>query len=107
MVFGFAEKQTKYSSPASTFNVEEDDNPLGELAKPISAKKDASSHNKEKDLSNSSKPRNEFKDHLIAQIVDMGFSADEAEAALAATDNGEDVSSAIEILIQQCETIDK
>ncbi|CAI2185206.1 9315_t:CDS:2 [Funneliformis geosporum] len=107
MAFGIVEKQTNYLSPTSTFNVEDDENPLGELAKPISAKKDASSLNKERDLSRSPTTRNEFKDHLIAQIVDMGFSADEAEASLAATDNGEDVNSAIDILIQQREVIDK
>ncbi|CAG8443618.1 1239_t:CDS:2 [Acaulospora colombiana] len=46
---------------------------------------------------------NIHKDHLVAQIVDMGFSAGEAETALAATSNGEDVSSAIDILFQQRE----
>ncbi|CAG8444620.1 8274_t:CDS:2 [Diversispora eburnea] len=43
----------------------------------------------------------------VAQIVDMGFTASEAETALAATDNGEDVSSAVDILFQQPEAEDQ
>src|SRR2546430_16952 len=102
MDFGIFDKS---SSPDLALNVEDDENPLGELAKPVSTKRDASPHN-ERNLSSSPTPRSEFKDHLIAQIVDMGFSADDAETALAATDNGENVSSAIEILVQQREVID-
>jgi tetratricopeptide (TPR) repeat protein len=94
------------SIKSNTSNVEDDENPLGELAKPVSAKRDASPHS-ERSFSNSPKSRNVLKDHLIAQIVDMGFSADEAEAALAATDNGDDISSAIEILVQQREVMNQ
>ena len=36
----------------------------------------------------------------------MGFSADKVEAALAATNNNQDVSSAIEIFVQQQEIVD-
>ena len=49
------------------------------------------------------KPSKESNDHLIAQIVDMGFTATEAQNALAATATGVDVSSAVEILVQQRE----
>ncbi|CAG8567699.1 3542_t:CDS:2 [Acaulospora morrowiae] len=56
-----------------------------------------------RDSSESPIQRNIHKDHLVAQIVDMGFSASEAETALAATSSGEDISSAIEILFQQRE----
>ncbi|GBC05172.1 hypothetical protein RclHR1_06080001 [Rhizophagus clarus] len=131
MDFGIFEKQNNSSSSVPTLNVDEDDdenplgelakpisvksdtlnvvddeNPLGELAKPVPTKRDTSPHS-ERNFNNSPTPRNESKDHLIAQIVDMGFSVDEAEAALAVTDNGEDVSSAIEILVQQREVVDK
>src|SRR3954454_16847851 len=105
MDFSVFEKQNKSSSSVPILNVEDDENPLGELTKPVSEKRDASTHNG-RNLSNSPTQRNEFKDHIIAQIVDMGFSADEAEAALAVTDNGEDVSSAIDILVQQREVVD-
>ena len=85
MDFGAFEEQNEYSSSAFTLNVEDDENPLGELAKPISTKGDVSPHNRERDQSSSSTPKSEFKDHLIAQTVDMRFSVDETEAALAAT----------------------
>ncbi|CAG8732318.1 5014_t:CDS:2, partial [Racocetra persica] len=52
-------------------------------------------------------PSDDSKDHLIAQIVEMGFSAAEAETALAATDSREDIQSAIEILFQQREAEDQ
>ncbi|PKC72585.1 hypothetical protein RhiirA1_360223 [Rhizophagus irregularis] len=92
------------SAKSDILNAEDDENPLGELEKPVSEKRDASPHS-ERNSNNSSTSRNELKDHLIAQIVDMGFSADEAEAALAVTDNDDDVSSAIEILFQQREVV--
>jgi tetratricopeptide (TPR) repeat protein len=37
--------------------------------------------------------------HLIGQIVEMGYSIDQARVALAATDTGEDVQVAMEILL--------
>ncbi|RUO96112.1 hypothetical protein BC936DRAFT_142607, partial [Jimgerdemannia flammicorona] len=44
-------------------------------------------------------------DHLIAQIVDMGFTPAQARTALAATPSGRDVEAAIEILIQDREDL--
>ena len=68
MGFNIFEKQNKSSSsPVPTLNVDDDDNPLGELAKPVPENRNASTNN-ERDLSSSPKPKNEFKkDHFIAQ----------------------------------------
>ncbi|KAI0030695.1 hypothetical protein K488DRAFT_79485 [Vararia minispora EC-137] len=37
--------------------------------------------------------------HLVGQLVEMGYSIEQARVALAATDNGEDLQAAVEILI--------
>ncbi|KAI0321969.1 hypothetical protein OF83DRAFT_1050274 [Amylostereum chailletii] len=39
--------------------------------------------------------------HLIGQIVEIGFTPEQARIALAATDNGEDVQAALETLLAQ------
>ncbi|CAG8458916.1 394_t:CDS:2 [Ambispora leptoticha] len=112
----------------STVNVIENDeaHPLGILAEPIHRKDSDSSpppptkppRSSKKIITNQSQeslisstgshslsPNNKdsSKDHLIAQIVDMGFTANQAETALAATDSGLDLEAAIEILIHQKE----
>ncbi|KZV64066.1 hypothetical protein PENSPDRAFT_757490 [Peniophora sp. CONT] len=43
--------------------------------------------------------RNSPLPHLIGQIVEMGYTLEQARVALAATDSGEDVQAAIEILL--------
>ncbi|CAG8582769.1 11059_t:CDS:2 [Ambispora gerdemannii] len=110
------------SAALSTVNVIDDEaHPLGILAEPINRKdSDNSSPPKssEKAITNqsqenlisstgsrplSSNNKDSSKDHLIAQIVDMGFTVNQAETALVATDSGLDLEAAIEILIHQKE----
>ncbi|KAF0455052.1 putative ER organization and biogenesis-related protein [Gigaspora margarita] len=99
--FDIFNKPPKSTSPAVTTNVDDDKIVPSIINKKIISKSSF------QDLNSSQSSCDDSKDHLIAQIVEMGFSASEAEAALAATDNRDDVQSAIEILFQQREAEDQ
>ncbi|CAG8467932.1 1948_t:CDS:2, partial [Scutellospora calospora] len=103
--FGIFDKPPSSVSPTK---VDEDKiDPLSIQAKPIMKNKNIISESNFQDLNVNKIPNDDSKDHLIAQIVEMGFSAAEADTALAATDGKEDVQSAIEILFQQREAEDQ
>ncbi|CAG8533546.1 12651_t:CDS:2 [Dentiscutata erythropus] len=99
--FGIFNKPPKSTSFAATTKVDDDKiDPSDIYPKSVITNKKIISESRRSSYDDS-------KDHLIAQIVEMGFSASEAEAALAATDSREDIQSAIEILFQQREAEDQ
>src|SRR5690349_8319949 len=87
------------TSNARTPHAQDDDsNPLGILAEPVKPPQPftrAPSHTYQ------SEPPRSQADHLVAQIVDMGFTVNQAKMALEATGDGKDVSAAIEFLLQE------
>ncbi|KAG9287255.1 hypothetical protein G9A89_008885 [Geosiphon pyriformis] len=119
--FGMPESELQTKLVPSVNVIEsQDKHPLGILANPVSyfrpenptppAKPMRSSrHQSRADPDNvaierTSRPKvNTLTDKYIAQIVDMGFTAIQAQTALAATQTGQDLKAAIEILIYQKE----
>ncbi|KAL1915349.1 uncharacterized protein VTP21DRAFT_6807 [Calcarisporiella thermophila] len=89
------------STNSSTIPDDSDANPLGLLAEP------ASKFQQPRTTPASSPPtvtpEDTGMDELIARIVEMGFTATQAQTALAATKNGRDVEVAIDMLIQNKE----
>ncbi|KAG8959445.1 hypothetical protein FRC03_007976 [Tulasnella sp. 419] len=92
-----------------------DDDILGALSKPVGeARREASrspqprsTESREEDLRHSPplpqrKPRSSSPPpHILGQIIEMGFSIQQARVALAATDTGVDVQAALDILLNQ------
>ncbi|CAG8661442.1 21293_t:CDS:2 [Cetraspora pellucida] len=102
--FGIFDKPPKSPSPITTTKVNEDKiDPFSIDDKPSIKNSKIISESPLQGLNIGQTPSDDSKDYLIAQIVEMGFSAAEAETALAAADDSEDIQSAIEILFQQRE----
>ena len=82
---------------SSQFN---DDDVLGLLAKPVSEipKSEKKSEEEEDPITQTEADR---KDRAVAELVDMGFSADKARQALETTESQTDVSAAVSWLLQQ------
>lgn len=73
-----------------------DDDILGDLGRPAREQPTARSSQLNVAFRPSSPPP-----HLIGQIVEMGFSPDQARAALASTESGVDVQAALEALLSE------
>jgi tetratricopeptide (TPR) repeat protein len=92
--------------PARTTHIQasssqlDDDDVLGLLAKPVSdiQKPD---ENPEQDKKPSTQTKVDPRDRAVAELVDMGFSADNARQALETTESQTDVSTAVSWLLQQ------
>ncbi|CCM00469.1 uncharacterized protein FIBRA_02502 [Fibroporia radiculosa] len=79
----------------------DEDDILGELSKPIPERRPSAGR-----PARTSPPRSEQRNraispppHILGQIVEMGFSVQQARVALAATDTGLDVQAALETLL--------
>lgn len=107
--FGLRQMNTKPAPGpqlAQTQN-DTDDDFLGDLAKPVSefsrpaaAETTKTSSPVREDSSPSPKPSDAL-DRALAELVDMGFSADKARQALESTESGTDVQAAISWLLNQ------
>jgi hypothetical protein len=89
---------------------EQDDDILGMLGRPVSEmppKPPTSmkkSQNKEAEAESTSSPSDselDPRDKAVAELVDMGFSADKAAAALARTESGTNVQAAVGIILNE------
>lgn len=105
-MFGLKQMAQKSTSPAPPPpNGDADDDILGLLAKPVSEfKKDepkpAVEERQQRQRERSSSPMNAH-DRAVAELVDMGFSADRSAIALATTDSGLDVQAAVGWILNQ------
>ncbi|KAJ2959717.1 hypothetical protein NQZ79_g4886 [Umbelopsis isabellina] len=96
-------RQQATSSPAWSNQVTDDvDNPLGILAEPAKKIQEKKSPPPASSISSAQSPHAD-REGLIKQVVDMGFSRDQAVNALDATENGTDVAMAIDLLLQDRE----
>ena len=87
------------SKPAA--NAADDDfDILGDLSKPVSELPP-------RPAPQQAPPASDPKDHAIAEIMDMGFSAEQAQQALGETDSGVDVQAAISWLLDQAHSKSK
>ncbi|KAG2178539.1 hypothetical protein INT44_001692 [Umbelopsis vinacea] len=78
--------------------VDDSDNPLGILAgPPVKAQKSPPPR--------VNTPPPASRDHLVKQVIEMGFTREQALNALDATENGTDVSLAIDLLLQDRESV--
>ncbi|KAH8551906.1 hypothetical protein BGW37DRAFT_492848 [Umbelopsis sp. PMI_123] len=93
--------QTSYTAKVTEI-IDDNDNPLGILAgPPVKVQQSPSPPaSTPPPRSPSTEPS---RDHLVQQVVDMGFTRAQAQNALDATENGTDVSLAIELLLQDRE----
>ena len=86
------------AAPSTTID---DDDILGDLGKPISEvearRRAESSQRPQKATPAAANPR----DRALAELVDMGFAPERAQYALAQTDTGVDVQSAISVLLNE------
>lgn len=97
--------------PQPTFGDESEDDFLGALGRPVPAKTTQAAEEKEPrspaQPRQQSKPRHQSRSqrsvspppHLLGQIVEMGFSPQQAREALAATPTGLDVQAALDSLL--------
>ncbi|OJD19188.1 hypothetical protein AJ78_00801 [Emergomyces pasteurianus Ep9510] len=100
--FGLRDLKSKAALQMTT-SQSDDDDILGSLGKPVSEftrKPDVESLSA-KEPSRSPSPPFSATDKYIAELVDMGFPADKARDALAATDSGTDVQAAVGLLLNQ------
>jgi len=94
-------------SAQPTPQVQDDDDfdILGDLAKPVSELPPrplpTPSPKPESRRQSSPPPRSDPRDHAIAEIMDMGFTAEQAMQALAETETGIDVEGAVGWLLEQ------
>ncbi|KAI9664257.1 MAG: hypothetical protein M1831_002436 [Alyxoria varia] len=82
----------------------EDDDILGDLAKPVSetaAKRAQEGRSQAKNHSTQAASFDDPRDKAIAELLDMGFEVERAQDALAQTSNGSDIQAAISILLNQ------
>ncbi|KAH6638954.1 hypothetical protein C7974DRAFT_387606 [Boeremia exigua] len=99
-----AQKSTSPAPPPPTNN--DDDDILGLLGKPVEEfkkeepKPTINSSREETVRERSSSPMNAH-DRAVAELVDMGFSADQSAIALATTDSGLDVQAAVGWILNQ------
>ncbi|KAJ3787612.1 hypothetical protein GGU10DRAFT_308639 [Lentinula aff. detonsa] len=93
----------------STSSADHTDDILGDLSRPIEAiqrerheKNQTAMESSQSPFLNSHASRlspDRDSPHILGQLVEMGFSVTQAQAALASTDSGQDVQAALEILI--------
>lgn len=96
--FGLSEfVQNQETSGPNVEAVEDPDDILGELGKPISETATGSKQIAE-EIGSHSASTDPF-DHALAELVDMGFSPDKGRNALSQTDNRSDVQAAVGILL--------
>ncbi|KZM27926.1 auxilin-like clathrin-binding protein required for normal clathrin function [Ascochyta rabiei] len=106
-MFGLKQLAQKPTSPAPPPPTNDaDDDILGLLGKPVSEfkreepKPAVDRRRQETQRERSSSPMNAH-DRAVAEIVDMGFSADKSAIALATTDSGLDVQAAVGWILNQ------
>ncbi|OZJ01851.1 hypothetical protein BZG36_05338 [Bifiguratus adelaidae] len=88
-----------FPQPLAPSQTADDDDILGELGKPIQEAR-ASPQSLAINSPSPKAPRADSeKDALVARIVEMGFTAEQALNALSATSNGRDVDAAIDFLV--------
>lgn len=96
--FGLSEIGPRRADTAATMStVDDDDDVLGLLGKPVSARPRQELPPGPKETAADIHPQ----DKAIAELVDMGFPADKAKTALENTDSGIDVQAAVGILLNQ------
>ncbi|KAF9691469.1 hypothetical protein EKO04_010744 [Ascochyta lentis] len=106
-MFGLKQMAQKSTSPAPPPPTNDaDDDILGLLGKPVSEfkkeepKPAVEERRQETQRERSSSPMNAH-DRAVAELVDMGFSADKSAIALATTDSGLDVQAAVGWILNQ------
>lgn len=106
-MFGLKQLAQKSTSPAPPpHDSHDDDDILGLLGKPVSEfkkeepKPEVERHRQGAPREQSSSPLNAH-DRAVAELVDMGFSADKSAIALATTDSGLDVQAAVGWILNQ------
>ncbi|KAH9045242.1 hypothetical protein EDB85DRAFT_1905570 [Lactarius pseudohatsudake] len=77
-----------------------DDDILGDLGKPARVQPTPTARSSHSNVAPAHRPPSP-PPHLIGQIVEMGFSPDQARAALASTESGVDVQAALEALLSE------
>ncbi|KAH9179527.1 hypothetical protein EDB89DRAFT_2062591 [Lactarius sanguifluus] len=77
-----------------------DDDILGDLGKPARVQPTPIARSSHSNVAPAHRPPSP-PPHLIGQIVEMGFSPDQARAALASTESGVDVQAALEALLSE------
>jgi hypothetical protein len=96
--FGLSEAGPRRTDTAATAETLDDDDVLGLLGKPATARpRPASPPPLAQETPSNLHPQ----DKAVAELVDMGFPADKAKVALGATDSGLDVQAAVGILLNQ------
>ncbi|PGH07296.1 hypothetical protein GX51_01840 [Blastomyces parvus] len=100
--FGLRDLKSKARIQGPTFPADDDDI-LGSLGKPVSEfiRKPEDEIVRVKEPSRGPSPAVSAADKYIAELVDMGFPADKAQEALAATESGTDVQAAVGWLLNQ------
>lgn len=102
--FGLGQMQTK-PSPAPPTQLNDDDDFLGDLNKPVSefsqpAPPPKPTRQKSPRQEEAPKPTSD-EDRAVAELVDMGFPADKASEALSTTSSGTDIQAAVSWLLTQ------
>ncbi|KAH7413750.1 hypothetical protein DE146DRAFT_638464 [Phaeosphaeria sp. MPI-PUGE-AT-0046c] len=105
-MFGLKQMAQKSSSPAPQPRADSgDDDILGLLGKPVEEfekKKVLTQHVEEQPMeARRASPAMSAHNKAVAELVDMGFSADRSAIALATTDSGQDVQAAVGWLLNQ------
>lgn len=105
-MFGLKQMAQKSSSPAPQAQANGgDDDILGLLGKPVEEfekKKEPVRHvDEQPSEARRSSPVMSAHDKAVAELVDMGFSADKSAIALATTESGQDVQAAVGWLLNQ------
>ncbi|KAH9002277.1 hypothetical protein EDB86DRAFT_2800719 [Lactarius hatsudake] len=77
-----------------------DDDILGDLGKPARMQPTSAARSSHSNVAPAHRPPSP-PPHLIGQIVEMGFSPDQARVALASTESGVDVQAALEALLSE------
>ncbi|KAF8540819.1 hypothetical protein BDD12DRAFT_916877 [Trichophaea hybrida] len=95
------------AQPTPQTQYDDDFDILGDLAKPVSElpprprPQPTPSPQPDSRWQPSPLPRSDPRDHAIAEIMDMGFTAEQAKQALAETESGVDVEAAVGWLLEQ------
>jgi tetratricopeptide (TPR) repeat protein len=108
---------TSRISPEPVQQLEDDENPLGILAKPASKEpaKHLSNRSSSPEKRSPTPAKNngnriilseDDEDAMIAQLIDMGFSLQESTFAIEAT-GGSDLQAAVDLLVQNSETVQR
>jgi tetratricopeptide (TPR) repeat protein len=99
--FGLSQlKPAKISHVQAPSTQLDDDDVLGLLAKPVSEIRKPEKR-PEEDEERITRTEVDSRNRALAELVDMGFSADKAEQALESTESRTDVSAAVSWLLQQ------